>query len=79
NELLVAAGGPIVRLAGATTEILSEDAPLATHVGSLEGYTLAIEMATENMLHSAADDARSWDPIDVFAADAKPDKLTALL
>ena len=79
NELLIAAGGPIVRLAGATTEILSEDAPLATHVGYLEGYTLAIEMATENMLHSAADDARSWDPIDVFAADAKPDRLTALM
>lgn len=79
NELLIAAGGPIVRLAGATTEILSEDAPLATHVGYLEGYTLAIEMATENMLHSAADNARSWDAADVFAADAKPDKLTALL
>jgi hypothetical protein len=40
---------------------------------------LAIEAGTENMLHSAANDGRSWDPIDVFAADAQPDRLTALL
>ena len=32
------------------------------------------------MLHSAANSGQTaWDPIDVFAADAQPDKLTALL
>lgn len=79
NELVIAAGGPIVRLSQPTTDLLSPDAPLATHVGYLEGYLLAIEMSTENMLHSGANDFRAWDPIDVFAADAQPDQLTALL
>lgn len=79
NELVIAAGGPIVRLSAPTTDLLSENAPLATHVAYLEGYLMAIEMATENMLHSAANDFRSWDAADVFAADAQPDQLTALM
>ena len=79
DELVMAAGGAIVRLAAATTEELSPDAPLATHVAYLEGYLLAIEMSTENMLHSAANDARTWDAADVFSADAQPDQLTALM
>ena len=79
DEMMIAAGGEIVRLSREETELLSPDAPLATHVGYLEGYSIAIEKDTENMLHSAANSGRSWDPIDVFAADAQPDKLTALL
>lgn len=79
EEMIIAAGGEIVRLSREETELLSPDAPLATHVAYTEGYLMAIEKDTENMLHSAADDGRSWDPIDVFAADAQPDQLTAML
>lgn len=79
DELVMAAGSTIVRLAAATTEELSPDAPPATHVAYLEGYLLAIEAATENLKHSGANDFRAWDPIDVFAADAQPDRLTALM
>ena len=79
NELVMAAGGQIIRLASGETEILSEDAPISTHVGYIEGYLLAIERDTENMLHSAANDYRNWDAIDVFAADAQPDRLTAMM
>ena len=79
KELIMAAGGPIVRLAASTTELLSPDAPLSTHVGFVGGYALAIEVNTGLMFQSGANDFRTWDPIDVFAADSKPDFLNALL
>jgi hypothetical protein len=79
NELLMAAGGPIVRLAAEKTEILSDDAPLSTHVGYIGGFAMAIELNTGLFFHSAANDFRSWDAIDVFAADARPDRLNSLL
>jgi hypothetical protein len=79
NELTMAAGGMIVRLAAEKTDILSDNAPLSTHVGYLEGYLMAIEMATENMYHCAANDFPNWDPLDVFSADSFPDQLKALM
>ena len=78
NELLMAAGGPIIRLGAATTETLSENAPLSTHVGYSEGRVLASERGTGNFLHSAANSFRNWDPIDIFSADVKPDPINAL-
>lgn len=79
DELVMAAGGVIIRLAAATSEILSDDAPLATHVGFIDGYLLANEVGTGNFKHSAPDDFRNWDPIDVFSADSRPDKVNAIL
>lgn len=79
DELLMAAGGKIIRLAGEKTEVLSADAPLSTHVGYIGGYAVAIEANTGLFYHSGANSFRTWDPIDVFAADAHPDFLSALL
>ena len=79
NELLIASGGPIVRLAGNVTEILSEDAPMATHVAYTGGYVVAAETDSGFFYHSEAQNYREWDPIDIFAANAKPDPISALL
>lgn len=78
GELLMAAGGPIVRFAGAQTEVLSADAPEATHVGYLDGYVLANEKDSGRFQHSAANDSKTWDPLDVFAANGNPDNVTSL-
>lgn len=79
NELMITAGGQIVRLAGPLTEVLSADAPLATHVAYIGGYAVAVQADSGFFLHSEAQDFRTWDPIDLFAANAKPDPITALL
>lgn len=79
NELLMAAGGQIIRLASDKTEVLSPDAPLSTHVGYLGGYAVAIEANTGLFYNSAANNFRTWNPIDVFAADSRPDFLNAML
>jgi hypothetical protein len=79
DELLMAAGGQIIRLAAAQTEILSPDAPLSTHVGYIGGYAVAIESNTGLFYNSGPNEFRTWNPIDVFAADSRPDFLNAML
>lgn len=79
DSLLAAAGGPIIQFAGKETEILSEDAPETTHVGYIDGYVVAIETRSNRFFHSNVGAFRTWDPLDVFAANANPDDLTALI
>lgn len=79
NELCMAAGKQILRLGGATTEILSDDAPDSTHIGYIDGYLLAIEPYSGRFQHCGVDDFRTWSPLDVFTADAKPDDLNGLI
>lgn len=79
RELLMAAGGPIVRLRGEQSEILSDDAPLATHVGWIDGITIAVEINSGRFFHSAAGEPDSWDPLDTFSAEGSPDNINSLL
>lgn len=79
NELVMAAGGPIVRLAADKTELLSDNAPISTHVAYIGGFLMAIEVGTGLFYNSAANDWQSWDAIDVFAADSRPDFLNSML
>lgn len=77
DELLLAAGGPIVRLAKARTELLSLDAPNTTHVAFIQGYVVAIEEFSGRFFFSQPGSYRQWDPLDVFTAESKPDDLNA--
>lgn len=79
NELVMAAGAQIIRLAGSKTEILSADAPLSTHVGYIDGYLVAVEIHSGRFQHSTANAFRTWDPLDTFSADGKPDEINGLL
>lgn len=79
TELAMAAGGPIVRLSGEKTELLSLEAPEATHVGFIDGYLIAILPDSGLFEHSEANDTRNWDPIDTFAAASKPDHITGMV
>lgn len=79
DELVMAAGAEIIRLAKTVTEILSESAPRATHIGYVDGYLVANEVGTGRFYHSVAGDWRNWNPIDVFTAESKPDQVSALV
>jgi len=78
DELLMAAGGPIIRLAGTETEVLSDDAPDSTHIGYVDGYVVAVEPHSGRFYHAQAGTPRIWDPLDVFAAESKPDNVNSL-
>ena len=79
NELVIAAGAEILRFDGKTTELLSDNAPRSTHVQFIDDFLLAVEVDTGVFFHCAAGDFRSWDPIDVFAANSKPDQLNGMI
>ncbi|CAB4144006.1 hypothetical protein UFOVP469_5 [uncultured Caudovirales phage] len=78
DMLVMAAGGPILRLAGARTQQLSADAPQSTHVGFIDGYLLAIEQASGRFSYCVPGEYTVWNPASVFSANGKPDDLNAL-
>ena len=77
RELLIAAGGPIVRYQGADIDLLSAQAPESTHVAYVDGYAVAIEPKSGRFYHSRPGQYDQWDPLDVFSAEGKPDDLIA--
>lgn len=79
KDLLMAAGGPIIRLRNLQTELLSSAAPLTTHVGWIGGFTLAIELNSEQFFFANAGQEDQWDPINVFAADQYPENIRNMI
>lgn len=79
RELLMASGGPIVRYRADKTELLSANAPLATHVGWIDGYTIATEMNSGRFFNSGANTPDQWNPLDTFSASGNPDNINSML
>jgi hypothetical protein len=77
DELLIAAGGPILRLASDRTEVLSEDAPYSSHVAYIDGYVIGIENYSGRWWYSEPGQFRVWPDLNFFAAEAKPDNVNA--
>lgn len=77
DGVMIAAGGPLIRLGKAKTDILSEDAPNASHVQFIDNFVLVNDEG--RFQHSNAGDFTTWDPLDVFAVNSKPDFITAML
>lgn len=79
RDLLMAAGGPIVRLRDTQTELLSPDAPNASHIGWLDNFTIAVETNSGRFYHSRAGQPDVWDALDTFAADGAPDNINSMI
>ena len=79
DYLLMAAGGQIIRFDGDTTTILSENAPLTTHIGTIDSFVLAIEKNSGRFFHSDAGAPSTWNALSTFAADGRPDDIVAML
>jgi hypothetical protein len=79
DELVYAAGGPILRFAGKKTELLSNDAPIATHVAYADGYLVANERSSGRFQYSDAGLWRTWDPLNILTAESNPDVVTAIV
>jgi len=77
DRLVMAAGGPIVQLYGAKTSLLSPDAQPSTHIFYVDGYLGAIEANSQRWRHCAPGEYESWQAIDTFSANAKPDNIHA--
>lgn len=79
DNLVMAAGGQLIQFDGVTTKPVSDDAPIATHVGFLDSFLLANEKDSGRWQHDNSGDISMWDPLDVFSASGYPDDINSLL
>lgn len=78
RDLIMCAGGDIIRYSGDVTERLSITAPKSTHAAYVDGYLVALEENSGRFSYSSGDFV-TWDPLDTFSAAGKPDNLNSLL
>lgn len=77
EALIIAAGGPLIRLSGEQTTALSPQAPAASHVAYLDGYLIAPERFSGRFRYSNPGEPAVWEDLSVFTAEAKPDDVLA--
>jgi hypothetical protein len=78
GRIVMAAGGPIIQLLGDTTAILSEGAPETTFIQYIQGYLVANIPFTGGWVYSNPGDYTTWNPLNIFTADAKPEPVVAI-
>lgn len=79
SSLYAAAGDQIIRYDGEKTSILSKDAPIASHVQSIDNYLIANEYRSGRWVYSEASKPTSWPALNIFSAASKPDGIGAIL
>lgn len=79
DALAMAAGRQIILFDGEKNTVLSGNAPLSQQVGYTDGYLLAVEEGSGRFQYSGLDKTREWNPLDIFAASARPDNITGML
>ena len=79
DGLLMTSGGKIIKYNGKKNSILSDDAPLSSFVGYIDGYVLAVEKNSGRFQHSTLNENGTWNALDTFAVDGAPDNINAML
>ena len=79
DGLMMAAGSQIIKYDGVKNEVLSQDAPLSSFVGYIDGYLIAVEKESGRWQHSEPNDFTNWPGENTFAVDESPDNINALL
>lgn len=79
DGLMMAAGAQIIKYDGTENKVLSNDAPLSSFIGYLDGYVIAVEKDSGRFQHSDANDLVTWNPLSTFAVDGSPDDINAML
>lgn len=77
DQLVIAAGGPIVSIGKSKSVILSKDAPLTTHVCYIDGRLIAIEQFSGRAFYCEVGDYSNWPALNTLVAESKPDDLNA--
>lgn len=79
DDIIFAAGGPMVRYAEPTSVLLSDEAPETTHVGYVDGYLLALETGSGRFRYTDPSDYASWPALNVLTAEAQHDAATCMI
>lgn len=76
--LLMASGDRIVNFNGVRNSVLSNDAPIASHVGYIDQFAIANNMNSESFQYSEAGNLSSWPALNILSATSKPDIVSAM-
>lgn len=76
DQLVIAAGGPLINLSSDHTRLL-RNAPNSTHVVFVDGYLIAIEAYSGRFSYCDPGLYETWNPLSVFTANGKPDDLNS--
>lgn len=79
QEVLFAAGGPIVRLRQNAAELLGGGSPNASYVAWIDGIAIANQIGSYNWYYSNAGDISTWPALNIFSADSNPDNINTIL
>lgn len=79
GHLFMAGGDRVINFDGVKNTVLSEDAPLASHVGYIDQYVIANEINSERFQYSEVGKFKSWPVLNVLSATSKPDIISAML
>lgn len=78
EELIIAAGGPMVAYREPTTRKLSDQAPNSTHIVYVDGYLIGNEPGSARFRITDPGDFASWPVINTFTAEQVADKVTSI-
>lgn len=78
NICCFAAGREIISHDGVTTKVLSDNAPLASHVQFIDGYLVAPDVGTNQWRHSNANGFTVWEDLSAYLASSLPDEILGL-
>lgn len=79
DQLVIATGGDLIQLAAAKTAILSPEAPQSGFVAYIDGFLLAAVTGSQEFAYSDAGQFTSWNPLNFFSAEGKPDPITSMV
>lgn len=79
DGLMMAAGQQIIKYDGNLNSVLSDDAPLSSFVGFVDGYLLAVEKNSGRFQHTKQDSFSEWLGTNTFAANGAPDNINSML
>jgi hypothetical protein len=79
DDIVFAAGGPMVRYSEPTSALLSPDAPETTHVAYVDGYLIAIEPGSGRFRYCEPGDYDNWPALNTLTAESQHDPATAVV
>jgi hypothetical protein len=79
DQLVMAAGGGVIRLRGKKTEELGDNPPEATHVAFVRGYLVLNNPRSQQFKYAAPGQYDDIPDLNVYSAESRPDNITALI
>lgn len=79
DQLMMSAGGPVIRLRGNKTQELGDNPPEATHVAFIDGYLVLNQPRSQQWRYAAPGQYEDIPDLNVYSAESRPDIVNAII